>query len=77
VWLDEVIFGMLKLGEVSFGILKLGVEILLWTLFVPKTPYFCTLYGQEISKKNLNIGSNTVVVCSRIPSLKGDNPNQL
>ena len=64
-YLGEVSFGMLKLGElveVSFGMLKLGVEIILWTLFVPRIPYFCSLYGQELSKKNLNIGLNQILL---------------
>ena len=47
---------LMELGEVSFGMLKLGVEILLWTLFVPRISYFCSLYGQEMFKQNINIG---------------------
>ena len=58
--LSEVSFGKYKLGElykVSFGILNTSVvETKIWIFLPLKCAYFCSLYGQEMFKKNNDVG---------------------
>ena len=58
--LGKVSFGKYKLGEldkVSFGIFNTTVvETKIWIFLPLKCAYFCSLYGQEMFKKNHDVG---------------------